>query len=113
MADDNRSSTEGPSARPVRLPELTHPIDAAGKSLFDGKLELIQNVKVRLEVSLGSVELTVAELFALKDGAVLALRQPSDAPIDVVLDGRVIGRGELVVVGDNFGVRLTEIGTTS
>ena len=64
-------------------------------------------------MSLGSAELTVAELFALKEGAVVELLQASDAPLDISLDGRVIGRGELVVVGDNFGVRITEIGTAS
>ena len=113
MADDNRISTEGASARPVKLPELKNAVDANGKSPFGGNLELIRNVKVRLEASLGSAELTGGELFALKEGAVVPLQQPSDAPIDIVLDGRIVGRGELVVVGDNFGVRLTEIGAAS
>jgi flagellar motor switch protein FliN len=101
-----------PAARTVKLPELTR-ADAAGKPVFAGNLELIQNVKVQLGVSLGVAEMTVAELFALKAGSVVALQQPSDAPIDIVLDGRLIGRGELVVVGDNFGVRITEIGPAS
>lgn len=108
MAEEPRADAEV-SARAVRLPELARN-DGSGKNLFAGNLDLIQNVKVQLSVSLGSGEMTVAELFALKDGAVVELLQASDAPLDIQLDGHVIGRGELVVVGDNFGVRVTEIG---
>ncbi len=112
MTEPTRTQAEAPAARTVKLPELTR-ADGAGKLAFAGNFELIQNVKVEVGVSLGTAEMTVAELFALKDGSVVALQQPSDAPIDIVLDGRLIGRGELVVVGDNFGVRITEIGIAS
>ena len=110
MTEPTRTPAEAPAARTVKLPELIRTADAAGKPAFAGNFDLIQNVKVQIGVSLGTAEMTVAELFALKDGSVVALQQPSDAPIDILLDGRLIGRGELVVVGDTFGVRITEIG---
>ena len=109
---DERRVPEDASVRTVELSQLVG-AEAGGKNAFAGNLDLIQNVKVQLAVSLGSAELTVAELFALKEGAVVELLQASDAPLEISLDGRVIARGELVVVGDNFGVRITEIGTTS
>lgn len=109
MTEPTRTQAEAPAARTVKLPELAR-ADGVGKHAFAGNFDLIQNVKVQVGVSLGTAEMTVAELFALKEGSVVALQQASDAPIDIVLDGRLIGRGELVVVGDNFGVRITEIG---
>jgi flagellar motor switch protein FliN/FliY len=112
VADDNAHSTDPSSARAVKLQELTR-TDPGGKAVFAGHLELIQGVKVQLAVSVGKCELTIAELFALKEGSVIALDQPSDAPIDIHLDGKLIGRGEIVVVGDNFGIRITELGGTS
>lgn len=108
MTDVPHTPTEAPSARSVKLPELQG-ADGARPAVA-GPMELIQGVKVRLDVSLGSTEITVAELFALKEGAVLALRQPSEAPLDILLDGRLVGRGQLVVVGDQFGVSITELG---
>jgi flagellar motor switch protein FliN/FliY len=112
VADDNAHSIHPDSARAVKLQELTR-IEPGGKPVFAGHFELIQGVKVQLAVSVGKCELTIAELFALKEGSVIALDQPSDAPVDIHLDGKLIGRGEIVVVGDNFGIRITELGGTS
>lgn len=80
-----------------------------GGELLDGGLEMIKGVKVRLEVRVGDAELTVGELLDLKNGAVVRLNQDVQAPVEVLLDGRVVARGELSVVGDNFGVRITEL----
>jgi len=112
VAENKVNSTDSGAARAVKLQELTRS-EAAGKAVFAGQLELIQGVKVQLKASVGQSELTVAELFALKEGSVITLDQPTDAPIDIHLDGKLIGRGEIVVVGDNFGVRITELGGTS
>jgi flagellar motor switch protein FliN len=95
--------------RPVKLLEL-QPAKEVGVPLFPPKIELIQGVKVRLGTSMGCTEITVAELFALKEGAVLSLDKATDEPVEVLLDGRLVAEGELVVVGDRFGVRLTRIG---
>jgi len=112
VADDNGHSIDPGSARAVKLQELTR-TESGGKAVFAGHFELIQGVKVQLAVSVGKCELTIAELFALKEGSVIGLDQPSDAPVDIHLEGKLIGRGEIVVVGDNFGIRITELGGTA
>lgn len=112
MADDKALSIDPGSARAVKLQELTR-TEPGGKAVFAGQLDLIQAVKVQLAVSIGKSELTIAELFALKEGSIITLDQPTDAPVDIHLDGKLIGRGEIVVVGDNFGIRVTELGGTS
>ena len=96
------------AAQLVELPEL-EPRKSAGAPVFDGPLGLVQNVKVRLAASLGSTTLSVAELSALKDGAVLKLDRTLGEPVDIVLEGQVIARGRLVAVDDSFGVSITEI----
>jgi len=82
---------------------------AGGQSVAHNSLDLIKNVKVCLMVSLGSCEMTVKELFELKDRSIVKLDRETHEPVDVMVDGKVIARGELVAVEDNFGVRITEI----
>ena len=96
------------SAMQVRLQEI-QPHDAGGKPLAGGNLELIKDIKVKVTVCVGHAELTVAELFALKDDSVLELHAATTDPVEVMLDGRVIARGSLVAVDDRFGVSITEI----
>lgn len=100
------------SAKSIELVELSAQTTAS-KPAFGAHLEVIQNVKVSLSALVGRCEITVAELFALKEGAVLPLDRDTREPVDIYLDGRLVGRAELVVVGDNFGLRIVELGSSS
>jgi len=71
--------------------------------------KLIENVGVELHAFLGGTRMTVAELTALAPGAVVALDVPLNAAVELRLNGVAVARGELVAVGEKFGVRLTEI----
>lgn len=95
--------------RPVKLQEVGAAAEG-GVKLFPAKIDLIQNVMVRLGATVGEAEISVAELFALREGAVLTLDKATDDPIEIYLDGKLVALGDLVVVGDQFGVRLTQIG---
>ncbi len=92
----------------IELEELSAKAGEGG-SLLQGNMELVKNVKVKLEVRVGDAELTLGELFDLKQGSSVQLKQDISAPVDILLDGRVVARGSLVAVGDNFGVRISEI----
>ena len=96
----------------VELPELADR-KGQGASLFDAHAGLINSVKVRLDALVGAASITVAELSALKDGSVLRLDRAADAPLDILLDGRVVARGRLVAVEDSFGISITEIATAT
>ena len=100
------------SVRPVQLDDLKGGAEGA-RAALDGSLELVQDVKVRLAVSVGATQLTVGELFALKEGATLKLDKTTSDPIDLYLDARLVARGELMASGDHFAVRITEIGGKS
>ena len=71
--------------------------------------ELVKNLKVPVAAVLGSCELSVEQLFALKEGSTVTLEQPVNAVVDVTVEGKVVARGEIVVVDDNFGVRIVEL----
>jgi flagellar motor switch protein FliN/FliY len=73
------------------------------------RLDLIEHVNVRVTVCLGETEIPIAKLFALTSGDVLSLDREADAPVDVRVNERLVARGVLVAVGDQFGVRITEI----
>lgn len=92
------------------LPPLTAAPVAKGPSLGE-RLDLVEEVKVQLSVTLGAAEVTMGRLFALAAGDVLALDRDADAPIDVRLNGKLVARGLLVAIGEKFGVRITEIET--
>lgn len=81
----------------------------AGKNLINGNLNLIGNVKVKIQAVIGEADISVAELFALTEGSSVKLDTLANAPIDLYLDNKLIAKGELVVVDDNFGVRVTQI----
>jgi len=71
--------------------------------------KLIDSVEVVLDGFLGSAHMTIGELTAMKQGAVVELDAALNAPVELRLNGVAVARGELVAVGENFAVRLTEI----
>jgi flagellar motor switch protein FliN/FliY len=104
MKDMNAST-----AQVVELPELSHDHAANGPSILSGNLDVIGGVKVALTVRVGEAVVSVDELMNMKDAHVLKLDAALDTPVDVLLEGKVVARGQLVAVDDNFGVRITEL----
>lgn len=72
-------------------------------------LSLVGHVKVSLVAEIGKAEMTVEELFALRKQSTVKLDQDADAVVTLLLNDKAIARGELVAVGDNLGVRITEL----
>lgn len=95
-------------ARRIELTDL-EPTMGKGHPVFDENHELIRNIKVRLTVAVGTCALTVKDLLGLKEGSVLTLDKGTREPVDLLLDGKIVARGELIAIGDNFGVRISEV----
>jgi flagellar motor switch protein FliN len=72
-------------------------------------LDLIMDVTVPVTVSIGSVRKTIAEILALGPGQVIELDRAAGDPVDLFVNDRLVARGEVVVVGDRYGFRVTEI----
>ena len=107
MSDKSSKSTDKATVQKIELDELSD--SSTEDVLFDHNMQLIENVSVKLSVSIGQTNITIKELFDLRDGELLSLDKSTNDPVDVFLDGKIVARGELVATGDNFGVRITEI----
>lgn len=90
--------------RPVELGSLEEvPVEA------EGSLALILDVPVQITVELGRTKMLVKEVLQLGEGSVVELDKLAGEPVDILVNGRLIAKGEVVVIEENFGVRITEI----
>ncbi|MBC5785107.1 FliM/FliN family flagellar motor switch protein [Ramlibacter sp. USB13] len=98
--------TAGLRARPVELQEAagTEP----GAALMRDAHPL-HGVRVKLQVCVGTSEMTLGELLSAREHEVLVLDRAVEQPVDLLLEGKVVARGELVAVDGVFGVRITEL----
>lgn len=97
---------------PGPLPGIPTTRSAAEGGVNGGNLEMIMRIPVTVKVVLGSAMMPVANLTKLGRGAVIPLDRRVGEPVEVVVNGRIIARGEVVVVDEatsRFGVSLTEI----
>ena len=99
------------SVKPIEPLELEELDDEqkVGPAVVDNYMELIKNVKVRLEVKIGATNMSVGELMELKENSIVVLDSDIAKPIDIVLDGKVIARGSLAASEDNFAIQITEV----
>ncbi len=82
---------------------------AAKPKNADVNLDLVLDVPVNVSLRVGSTEIPIRELVRLVEGSVIALDRDSSQAMDVLVNGTLIAHGEIVVVDEKFGVRLTDI----
>ena len=72
-------------------------------------LRVLENIDVKLTVEVGSAELKIRELLRLNEGSVIELDRLAGDPLDILINGTMIAKGEVVMVGERFGIRFTEV----
>ena len=83
---------------------------AAGKSVQEtANLKLVMDVELNVTLRFGQRQLTLREVLDLTSGSVIELDRQVEGPVELLLDGRVIARGEAVVIDGNYGLRVTEV----
>ncbi len=80
---------------------------------FSEELNLILDIPVKMTVELGRTKMTIKELLGLSQGSVVSLDGLAGEPLDILINGYLIAQGEVVVVSDKFGIRITDIITPS
>jgi flagellar motor switch protein FliN/FliY len=95
----------GTSVHPVQFQAFDSGSDAPSAT----NLDLLLDVPLRVTVELGRTELTIKEVLALGPGSVIELDKLAGEPVDILVNNRLIAKGEVVVVDENFGVRVTDI----
>ena len=72
-------------------------------------LKVLENIEVKLTVEVGSTELKIRDLLRLNEGSVVELERLAGDPLDILANGVQIAKGEVVMVGERFGIRFTEV----
>ena len=74
-----------------------------------GDLQRLSAVPVDLAVEIGRTQMTVGETLGLREGSVITLNRMADEPVDLLVNGVTVARGEVVVIDEQFGLRLTKV----
>jgi flagellar motor switch protein FliN len=113
MADDNTAKKLDEGAEDtVKANPLDEPsADSKGPEVVehDRNLDLIMDIPLRVTVELGRTKMVVSELLSLGQGSVVELSKLAGEPLEVLVNNKLVARGEAVVVNEKFGVRLTDI----
>jgi flagellar motor switch protein FliN/FliY len=72
-------------------------------------LELLLDIPVKLSVELGSVQMSMQEVLQLGPGSVVQLDKTADAPVELFVNQKLVARGEVVMMDERFGIKITEI----
>jgi flagellar motor switch protein FliN len=74
-----------------------------------GDLERLRDVPVELAVEIGRTRMTIGETLALGPGSIITLNRLAGEPVDLLVNGKPIARGEVVVIDEEFGLRVTDV----
>jgi len=110
-ARDGAAASNDAAAGTPSLENFAHAPAAAGAAKND--IELILDIPVQLTVELGRKRLPIKQILQLAQGSVVELDALAGEPMDVLVNGCLIAQGEVVVVNDKFGIRVTDIVTPS
>ncbi|EIW90291.1 MAG: flagellar motor switch protein FliN [Alishewanella agri] len=93
-------------AKAVELEELQ---DEKGAAVDKRKLDTILDIPVTISMEVGRAKISIRNLLQLNQGSVVELDRIAGEPLDVLVNGTLIAHGEVVVVNDKFGIRLTDV----
>lgn len=106
MSEPTKSATSESAVKPAALNKVTESPNAGGG---DMNLDMLLDVNVTLSIELGRAQINIRDLLKLNQGSVVDLDRMAGEPLDVLVNGTLVARGEIVVVKEKFGVMLTEV----
>lgn len=107
MGEQVAATAPGSSAEPAQIFEQFS--EASGKLAAPQGFDMIMDIPVSMTVELGRTKLSIRNLLQLAHGSIVELDGLAGEPLDVLINGTLIAQGEVVVVNDKFGIRLTDI----
>jgi flagellar motor switch protein FliN/FliY len=105
--DEAAGNNVSPSSTPTSF-DLENLTSTAGSNDRQ-PIDLLGDVEMDLRIELGRTEMRLEEVLALRSGGVVALDKLAGDPVDVFVNGRLVARGEVLVMNDNFCIRVTEL----
>jgi len=104
-----QADSEAEDAQKAELEQLGDGADAEPVSSGDDKLDAILDIPVTISMEVGRSNITIRNLLQLNQGSVIELDRVAGESLDVLVNGTLIAHGEVVVVNDKFGIRLTDV----
>ena len=105
------------AAPPAPAPSVVQPVQFAqiedGGAHAHGSIDVLLDVRLPISVELGRTDMEVKEILELGPGTVIELTKLAGEPVDIYINGRLVAQGEVVVVDEHFGVRVTSLLTPS
>ena len=84
-------------------------IDNSNPESGSSNLKLLENIEVQLTVEVGGTKISIGDLLKLNDGSVVELERLAGEHLDSLVNGTLLAKGEVVLIGERLGIRLTEI----
>jgi flagellar motor switch protein FliN/FliY len=109
VAPGDKSSADRHDPAAGAKPFDFQPFDQTASAGRSGDMGNLKDVELDLRIELGRTELLIDEVLKLREGSVVALDKLAGDPVDILVNGRLIARGEVLVLNDNFCVRIAEI----
>jgi flagellar motor switch protein FliN/FliY len=107
------SGTSAPASKPKPAAERAplDEFDPAARHKRNGApdMDVILDIPVRISMEVGNTEITIRNLLQLNQGSVIELDRLAGEPLDVLVNGTLIAHGEVVVVNEKFGIRMTDV----
>ncbi len=108
-APSEASTSEGDDAQPANLENLEADNSSLSTLDDDVNLEVILDIPVTIAMEVGCTKINIRNLLQLNQGSVIELDRMAGEPLDIKVNGTLIAHGEVVVVNEKFGIRLTDV----
>ncbi len=105
-AQGGQGAGQGPSVQGVQFPNLQQGAPQSGEQ---GNISLLMDVYMEMTVELGRTRKLIKEILGMGEGTIIELDKLAGEPVDILVNHKLIAKGEVVVIDENFGVRVTEI----
>jgi len=112
MDKDNQDNQDDKNKEAASVPFSSLDKDKENKkNMFEeaGNMDVILDIPITMSLEVGRTSISIKELLKLNQGSIVELARDAGEPLDVLVNGTLIARGEVVVVNEKFGIRLTDV----
>ena len=111
QAQEENKTPEASAENQANKPETESSKTSDKNTAAVSNLGLLENIEVKLTVEVGNTEIKIKDLLRLNEGSVVELDRLAGDALDILANGTKIAKGEVVMVGEKFGIRFTEVAT--